>query len=88
MKDVIERPETHIVRWIATVNYRANTGLVDVQHDISELYELQDLIERGPHWDTIESITVVRSDKAFANLTIEQAERLGCPMIPPLLPRG
>jgi hypothetical protein len=77
MLETIEAPaETRVVRWIATVHYRTDSGLVDVQHDMEELHELHDLIERGPHWDTIDHVHVVRSDRAFENLTVEGAERL------------
>lgn len=77
--DVMEIPaasETRIVRWIATVFYRFNSGIVDVQHDLEEIEDLQDLVEKGPHWDTIDHIHIVRSDKAYAELTVEQAEEI------------
>ena len=69
-------PETRFVRWIATAYYRTAGGLVDVQHDIMELEELQDLIERGPDWNCIERIEIVLSDRRYASLTVEEAERL------------
>lgn len=60
-------------RWKATVLYRTESGICDVHHDIEELEELQDLIERGPNWDTIESITIVKSQKTI--LTVEEATK-------------
>lgn len=69
-------PPTKIVRWIATVNYRTEGGIVDVQHDLEDLSDLEELVERGPHWDTIESIKIVRSDKSYDRLTVEEAEKL------------
>lgn len=77
MIDTIEAPNdvTH-VRWIATVHYRSDSGLVDVEHDLLELEELHDLVERGPHWDTIDRIEIVRADGRNLALTIEEAERL------------
>jgi hypothetical protein len=37
-----------MTRWLVIVTYRTNkAGLVDVEHNIEELEELQDLIERG-----------------------------------------
>ena len=68
--------ETRIVRWTADVFYKTETGLVDVRHDLEELHELHDLVERGPHWDTIDHIHVVRSDLNYQNLTVEGAEEL------------
>lgn len=65
-----------LVRWIATVFYRTELGLVDVQHDLGEIEELQDLVEAGPHWDTIEKIQIVRADGCDRKLTVEEAERL------------
>jgi hypothetical protein len=43
------------IRCHAVVHYREN-GAPDVEHDLEELGELHDLIEHGPHWDTIERI--------------------------------
>ena len=49
-------------RWTATVTYRTNSGPLEVEHDLSELTDLHDLIERGPHWDTISLILITRPD--------------------------
>lgn len=76
MSDVMDRLDVTCARWIATVHYRTENGLVDVQHDMLEIDELQDLVERGPHWDTIERIDIVRADGADRALTIEEAGRL------------
>lgn len=63
-------------RWRATVNYRTEAGTVDVVHDLSEIRDLHDLIENGPHWDTIEQIVIVRINHVTdTNLTVEGAER-------------
>lgn len=65
------------IRWQATVHYRTDSGLVDVEHRMSELHEIHDLVERGPHWDTIEKIEILRiNHNNSAALTIEQAGRL------------
>ena len=76
MSEVLERPETRFVRWIATVHYRTESGLVDVEHDLEELEELQDLVERGPNWDAIDRIDIVRADGRERALTVEEANRL------------
>lgn len=75
--DVTEAPaETRYVRWIATVYYRTDQGLVDVAHDIVELDELAELVERGPDWDAIDRIEIIRADGRERALTIEEAARL------------
>jgi hypothetical protein len=68
--------QTRIVRWVATVNYLTENGSLDIVHDLEELSDLHDLVERGPHWDTIIDITIVRSDRNFEELTVEKAATL------------
>ena len=64
-------------RWRATVFYRTKTGTVDVEHDLEELAEIHDIVEAGPHWDTIEKIEIVRINHCdAADLTIERAAEL------------
>jgi len=64
-------------RWHATATYRSDAGPVDVQHDFDELSDLHDLIERGPHWDTIDQIVIRRGEFIDTpDLTIEEAEKL------------
>lgn len=64
------------MRWIATVHYATDNGIVDVQHDLDEIEDLHDLVERGPHWDTIDRIVIVRGKKLVEGLTVEKAETL------------
>ena len=45
-------------RWIATVKYRTETGITEVDHQFEEMFELHDLIEQGPSWDCIEGIHI------------------------------
>jgi hypothetical protein len=45
-------------RWIATVKYRTDAGLTEVDYQFEEMFELQDLIERGPDWNCIESVHI------------------------------
>lgn len=77
MAEVIDHPApvTH-VRWVATVHYRSQAGVIDVQHDLLEIEELHDLVERGPHWDTIDRIEIVRADGRARALTLEEAKQL------------
>ena len=65
------------VRWQVTVQYRADHATVDVTHDLEEISDLHPLIERGPHWDTIVKIEIVRVNHVTgADLTVERAEKL------------
>src|SRR5262245_5939324 len=45
-------------RWLVTIDYRTDNGPVGVDHHIEEIAELSDLVEAGPHWDTIEGIRI------------------------------
>jgi hypothetical protein len=69
-------------RWQATVEYRIDPvdgaeACVEVVHDLEEINDLHDLIERGPHWDAIIKIEIVRVNHITdADLTVEQAEKL------------
>lgn len=65
-----------MTRWAATINYRTDAGLVDVQYDLREIEDLHDVVERGPHWDTIESIVIVRAGRQLHGLTVEKARTL------------
>lgn len=72
MAEATRRP-----RWRATVIYRCDSGPVDVVHDLHELGEIDDLVERGPHWDTIERIEILRINHVEdAAMTVEQARTL------------
>ena len=63
-------------RWVATAWYRTEAGLVDVEHQIDELEELQALIERGPDWHTLDRIEVRLGSNATPDLPIEAAAGL------------
>lgn len=58
-------------RWRAVVTYRSELGPIDVQHDIEELESLQDIVEWGPDWNTIEQIKVVLARKTSPGMRIE-----------------
>jgi hypothetical protein len=45
-------------RWIATVKYRTETGITEVDHQFEEMFDLHNLIGQGPSWDCIESIHI------------------------------
>jgi nitroreductase len=46
-------------RWRATIWYRTDSGLIDVEHTLEELEEIQALVERGPDWYALERIEIV-----------------------------
>jgi len=45
-------------RWTVSIIYRGETGAVVVDYEIEELEELQELVERGPDWNSIMDISV------------------------------
>lgn len=53
-------------RWMATVWYRTDAGVIDVEHTFEELSDLHDLIEAGPDFYAIDRIEIrinpLRSD--------------------------
>jgi hypothetical protein len=64
-------------RWKAVVHYRTDAGPVDVTHELEEIMDLHDLVERGPHWDTILRIEITRVNHCDAeDLTVEKAMTL------------
>ena len=65
-----------MIRWLATVHYCTDAGVVGVTHDLDEIGDIQELVEHGPHWDTIDHIEIVRSRKYVDGLTVEKAETL------------
>jgi hypothetical protein len=68
---------TDPIRWIAIVYYRTDNGVVDVEHRLSEIDELHDVVERGPHWDCVVEIRITRAGHVTSeNLTVEQAAQL------------
>jgi hypothetical protein len=63
------------LRWLATITYRTDSGPTDVDHAFEELDELHDLVEAGPSWDCIETITIrLNPRRPQPRLTIEEAE--------------
>jgi hypothetical protein len=61
-------------RWIATVKYRTDAGITEVDHQFEEIFELHDLIERGPDWNCIESIHIELNPQRRAyDDTVEQS---------------
>lgn len=71
--NTMARPETTTPRWKAVVYYKATNGLLDIEHPLEELDELQDLVERSPDWNCIDHITITLDRRSY-DLTIEEAE--------------
>lgn len=64
-------------RWLAEITYRTDNGPLMVPHDLAEISDLQALVERGPHWDTIDLIQILRVNHNTAeDLTVEAAAKL------------
>ena len=64
-------------RWAAVVSYHTEAGPVDVAHEIEELEEIQDLVERGPDWATIIDIRITLARNAYGRrITVEEAGKL------------
>lgn len=83
MGEAIDCAEVNTARWHAVVFYRSEAGLVDVHHALEELEELQSLVERGPNWDCIERIEIIRAVPPEELMTLEQAQREGDIPLPP-----
>lgn len=63
------------MRWKGKVYYRSTTGILDVEFDVDEIADLDDIIERGPHFGAIDRIEI-KYAHADENLTVEIAETL------------
>lgn len=63
------------IRWVVEIDYRTNNGIITVVHDIEELEELHDIVERGPDWNAIEyPIRITLNPEVGEPVTIEQSE--------------
>lgn len=73
----IVKPER---RWKAVIEYRSDDGVLDIVHVFDEIAELHDLIERGPHWDTMIRCEITHFREPHGEcavpLTVEAAEKL------------
>lgn len=63
-------------RWKAVAVYRTESGDVDVEHFIEELDDLDQLIESGPHWDTLVKITITINRPSIGRISIEDARKM------------
>jgi hypothetical protein len=64
-------------RWIVTAYYRGDLGVIDIEHHVDELGEIEALIERGPDWNCLDRIEIRLNPKCRSHdLTVEGAARL------------
>jgi hypothetical protein len=71
----IVRREVNTPRWKAVVEYRTEHGILDVEHALEEIEELQELVERGPDRNTIVQITITLDRNLRPDLTVEGASQ-------------
>lgn len=72
-----------VSRWQMSVTYRGgDAGPIVVEYDIEELFEIHDLIERGPDWNTVMNVDIKlnrRSDdygRSGGVMTMEDMEKI------------
>ncbi len=63
-------------RWTAVLTYRGENGPIEVMHDIEEIEELHDIVDRGPDWNTLIDIRVTLARCIYPGLTLEQSATL------------
>jgi len=64
-------------RWRAVIRYHTEAGSVEVTHFLSEIADLHDIVEYGPHWDTVLKIEIFRINHLEDTfLTVEASLRL------------
>jgi hypothetical protein len=61
-------------RWTVTLTYYHGDGPRSSTINIHELYELQDIVECGPSFYSIESIVVMPSERC-PKVTVEEAAK-------------
>lgn len=76
MTDTLTRPEVDTARWKAVLEYRTEHGIVDIEHGLEELDELQDIVERGPDWNSLVKITIILDRVTEPELTVEGSATL------------
>ena len=66
--------KTNEPRWSVKITYRYAEGPRSITRKVEELFELQDIVECGPSFYSIESIEVVPSDRC-PKVTVEEAAK-------------
>lgn len=65
-----------MTRWKAVIIYRSEHGNIDVEYFFDEIADLDDIIESGPHWDTLVRCVITRGEVLEKGLTVEAAASL------------
>jgi hypothetical protein len=65
---------TNEPRWTVRLTYRYNEGPRSITLKVEELFELQDIVECGPSFYSIESIEIKPSDRC-PKVTVEEAAK-------------
>jgi hypothetical protein len=66
--------KTNEPRWTVKLTYRYAEGPRIITLKVEELHELQDIVESGPSFYSIESIVVVPSERC-PKVTVEEAAK-------------
>ncbi len=61
------------MRWSVDILYRTETGDNLVEHFVEELEEIQNIVERGPDWNTIINISIDLIRVHSPGLTVERS---------------
>ena len=64
--------KTNEPRWTVTLTYHYGEGPRSTTINVEELYELQDIVECGPSFYSIESIEIKPNDRC-PKMTVEEA---------------
>ena len=65
---------TNEPRWTVTLTYHHGDGPRSTTINVEELFELQDIVECGPSFYSIESIVVMPSERCL-KVTVEEAAK-------------
>jgi hypothetical protein len=66
--------KTNEPRWVVKLTYRYAEGPRSITLKVEELFELQDIVEGGPSFYSIESIVVMPSERC-PKVTVEEAAK-------------
>jgi hypothetical protein len=72
MSEVETPQEEAPPRWIANIAYRFENDVRGVLIGFEEFSDLGEVIEQGPHWDSVVSITIERLRDADETMTVEK----------------
>jgi hypothetical protein len=54
-------------RWIVTISYRGDLGVIDNEFHVEELMDVSRLVEWGPDWNSLIKIEIVLNPKRRSN---------------------